>query len=83
MLSSAAKELEFSVHSMSSSQAGYAMRSKSAVSSIKLLTRDEAWGMEKVGGDGASDKAHENEWDVMALLRRACLRVEEGNGRAY
>lgn len=85
MLSSAAKELEFSVHCMSSSQAGYAARSKSAVSSIKLLTRDEAWALEKGGGDGASEKAHENEWDVMALLRRACVRVEgsKGNGRAY
>jgi hypothetical protein len=53
------------------------------VSSVKHLTRDEAWALEQGGGDGASDKVHENEWDIMALLRRACLRVEEGQGRAY
>jgi len=81
VLSSAAKELEFSVHSMSSSQAGYATRSKSAVNSIRRLARDEAWALEQGGGGGcASDKAHDDEWGVIALLRRACLRVEEGKG---
>ena len=78
MLSSTAKELEFSVHSMSSSQAGYAMRSKSAVNSVGRLAQDEAWALEQGAGAGASDKAHEDEWDVVALLRRACLRVGEG-----
>ena len=80
MLSSAAKELEFSVHSMSSSQAGYAMRSKSAVNSVERLARDEAWALEQGAGASASDKAHEDEWDVVALLRRVCLRVGEGKG---
>lgn len=80
VLSSAAKELEFYVHSMSSSQAGYATRSKSAVNSVGRLARDEAWALEQGGGGGSGDKAHEDEWDVVALLRRACLRVEEGKG---
>ena len=62
---------------MSSSQAGYATRSKSAANSVRRLARDEAWAPEQ-GGGGASNKAHEDEWDVMALLRRACLRVEGG-----
>ncbi|KAH9992057.1 P-loop containing nucleoside triphosphate hydrolase protein [Russula vinacea] len=81
VLSSTAKELEFAVHSMSSSQAGYATRSKSAVNSVRRLARDEALAPEQGGGD-AGDKAHEDEWDVMRLLQQACLRVGEGNGRA-
>ena len=72
MLSSAAKELEFSVHSMSASQAGYATRSKSAVNSVRRLASDDAWASsEQVGGHSA----HGDEWDVIALLRRTCLRV--------
>ena len=78
MLSSAAKELEFSVHSMSTSQAGYATRSKSAVNSVRRLAQDDAWTSEQDHGH----TAHEDEWDVIALLRRACLRVEVDNGRA-
>ena len=70
MLSSAAKELEFSIHSMSASQAGYATRSKSAVNSVRRLARDDAWASEQSGGR----TAHEDEWDVIALLRRVCLR---------
>ena len=66
---------------MSSSQAGYATRSKSAVNSVRRLARDEALAPEQGGGD-AGDKAHEDEWDVMRLLQQACLRVGEGNGRA-
>ncbi len=77
VLSSAAKELEFSVHSMSVSQVGYATRSKSAVISVRCLARDEAWASVQ-GGDG--DTAHEDEWNVISLLRRACSRVEVGNG---
>ena len=73
MLSSAAKELEFSVHSMSASQSGYATRSKSAVNSVRRLARDDAWVSSEQGG-GLT--AHECEWDVIALLRRAYMRVE-------
>jgi hypothetical protein len=79
VLSSAAKELEFSVHSMSASQAGYATRSKSSVNSVRRLARDDAWASSEQGGGHI---AHEDEWDIMALLRRACLRVEVDNGRA-
>jgi len=78
VLSSAAKELEFCVHSMSASQAGYATRATSAVNSIKRLTREKAWPREQgVGVDTAYD-----EWDVAAILRRACLRAEGGKERA-
>lgn len=79
MLSSVAKELEFSVHTMSASQAGYATRSKSAVNSVRRLARDDdAWASEQSGGH----TAHGDEWDVIGLLRRACLRVEVDTGRA-
>jgi bloom syndrome protein len=76
VLSSAAKELEFSVHSMSVSQVGYATRSKSAVNSVRRLARDEAWASVQGGGD----TTHEDEWNVISLLRRACSRVEVDNG---
>jgi hypothetical protein len=65
---------------MSASQAGYAPRSKSAVNSVRRLAHDDAWALEQGGGGGSSDKAHEDEWDAVALLRRACLRVEERKG---
>ena len=58
---------------MSASQSGYATRSKSAVNSVRRLARDDAWVSSEQGG-GLT--AHECEWDVMALLRRACMRVE-------
>ncbi|KAF8491239.1 ATP-dependent DNA helicase [Russula emetica] len=67
VLSSAAKELEFSVHTMSASQAGYATRSKSAVNSVRRLARDDTWASSEQGG---SHTVHEDEWDVIALLRR-------------
>jgi hypothetical protein len=79
VLSSAAKELEFSVHSMSASQTGYATRSKSAVNSVRRLARDDAWASSEQSG---GHTAHEDEWDIIALLRRACLRVEVDDGRA-
>ena len=76
MLSSAAKELEFSVHCMSASQAGYAARSSSAVNAIKHLAREEAWPQD-------ADAAHgDDEWNVVETLRRACLRAEGGKARA-
>ncbi|KAH9985046.1 ATP-dependent DNA helicase [Russula compacta] len=77
VLSSAAKELEFSVHSMSASRAGYATRSTSAVNSVKRLAAlEEAWRVELDVGAAA----REDEWDVVAVLQRACLRVEEKAG---
>ena len=45
--STVAKELEFSVHSMSPSQAGYTERSTSAVNSIMHLIREEGWPQEE------------------------------------
>jgi len=78
MLSTAAKELEFSVHSMSASQAGYATRSTSAVNSIMRLAREEAWPHGQGVGVGP---VHDDEWDVVAILRQACLRAEVGKAR--
>ena len=60
---------------MSASQAGYATRSSSAVNAIKRLAKDEAWQQEKgVGVNTARDG--DDEWDIIAILRRACLRAE-------
>jgi hypothetical protein len=71
VLSLAAKELEFAVYCMSVSQAGYGTRSKSAVKSIRCLAREGAW---TSGQDTGA--AHEDEWDVIAILRRAGLDVK-------
>jgi len=72
VLSTVSKELEFSVHSMSASQAGYVTRSSSVVNSIQRLAREEAWTLEH-----GADKAHEDDWDVIGILRRACMKVKE------
>jgi hypothetical protein len=77
VLSTVSKELEFSVHSMSASQTGYATRSNGAVNSIKRLAREEGGVLEH-----GADKAHEDDWDVIGILRRGCLRVKEGKVRA-
>ena len=77
VLSTVSKELEFSVHSMSASQAGYTTRSSSVINSIKRLAREEAWVLEHSAG-----KAHEDDWDVVGILRRECLRVKEGKAGA-
>ena len=64
---------------MSVSQAGYATRAASAVNSIKRLAREEAWPQEQ--GIGV-DTAYDDEWDVVAILRRTCLRAEGGKESA-
>lgn len=56
---------------MSTSQAGYATRSKSVVNFVRRLAQDDVLALEQGGGH----TAYEDEWDVIALLRRACLRV--------
>jgi hypothetical protein len=66
VLSLAAKELEFAVHSMSASQAGYGVRSTSAVNCIKRLAKEGAWTPDQDAG-----VARKDEWDVVAVLRRA------------
>ncbi|KAI0248645.1 P-loop containing nucleoside triphosphate hydrolase protein, partial [Lactifluus subvellereus] len=71
VVSLAAKELEFAVHCMSVSQVGYGTRSKSAVKCIRRLAREGAW---TSGQDTGA--AHEDEWDVIAILRRAGLNVK-------
>jgi hypothetical protein len=62
---------------MSASQAGYETRSSSVVNSIQRLAREEAWIL-----DRGADKAHEDGWDVVGVLRRGCLKVKEGKAGA-
>ena len=71
VLSSAAKELEFAVCSMSASLAGYGTRSASAILGVKRLAREDAW--EAVAGKGR------DEWGVIEILRRASLTMEESS----
>jgi hypothetical protein len=71
VLLSATKELEFAVHSMSASQAGYGARSISAINCIRRLAKEGAW----TSGQDTS-VAHKDEWDVVAILRRAGLSMK-------
>lgn len=73
MLSSAAKELEFAVCSMSASSAGYGTRSASAIIGVKRLAREDAWGA--VAGQGRDGER--DEWGVIDILRRASLTMKE------
>ncbi|KAI0269956.1 ATP-dependent DNA helicase [Gloeopeniophorella convolvens] len=73
ILSSAAKELEFGVHSMSASEAGYATRSAAAVASIKHLSQEEAWA-------SGQDAEYEDERDTIVVLMRVCTSAK-GKGK--
>ncbi len=80
VLSSAAKELEFAVHGMSSSQAGYVIRSTSAIKSVTHLAReDSAWGTAADQGREGVREGKGGEWGVVEILRRASLRAKEGS----
>lgn len=73
MLSSAAKELEFSVCSMSASAVGYGTRSASAIMSVKRLASEDAW---EVAGKGVREGTLD-EWGVVEILRRAFQSAKE------
>jgi hypothetical protein len=78
VLSSAAKELEFAVYSMSASPAGYGLRSASAIKGVKRLAREDAWGA--AGQDRDSRREGEgDEWGVIGILRCAYLRAKESS----
>jgi len=67
---------------MSASQAGYAARSSGAVNAIKHLAREGAWPQDQ-DVDADANAAHgDDEWNVVEILRRACLRAEGGKARA-
>lgn len=77
MLSSAAKELEFAVCSMSVSPAGYGTRSASAIVGVKRLVREEAWGAAAGQGRNGVRGGEGDEWGVIEILRRASLSAKE------
>jgi hypothetical protein len=73
MLSSAAKELEFAICSMSASAAGYGSRSASAIMGVKRLASEDAW---EVAGKGVREGTGD-EWGVIEILRRASQSAKE------
>ena len=77
MLSSAAKELEFAVCSMSVSPVGYGTRSASAIVGVKRLAREEAWWAAEGQGRNSARESEGDEWGVIEILRRASLSAKE------
>ena len=77
MLSSAAKELEFAVCSMSVSSTGYGTRSASAIVGVKRLAREEAWGAAAGKGRNSARESEGDGWGVIEILQRASLSAKE------
>ena len=75
MLSSAAKELEFVVCSMSASPAGYGTRSASVIKGVRRLAREDAW--EGAAGQDRDGVREGDEWGVIGILRRVSLCANE------
>ncbi|KAI9058214.1 ATP-dependent DNA helicase [Trametes sanguinea] len=77
MLSTAARELEFSVHSLCRTAGGYSERAADKVRAVKLLANAEAW----ASGDSA-DEDYEDAREVADTLRQVWVKMRKGKGRA-
>ncbi|KAI0333727.1 ATP-dependent DNA helicase [Cubamyces sp. BRFM 1775] len=78
ILSTAARELEFTVHSLCRTTEGYNERAAEKVRAVKLLSRAEAW-----SGNGGSEE-YEDAREVADTLRQVCQRLcGKGKGRAW
>ena len=77
ILSTAARELEFTVHSLCRTTEGYNERAAEKVRAVKLLPRAEAW-----SGSGGSGE-YEDAREVVDALRQVCQRMcGKGKGKA-
>lgn len=74
MLTSVSEEVECSAQSMCVTSDGYAARLQEAVTSIKLLAREEVW-----GGD---EDEYEDSNDVIAILQRISTSRKKGKRRS-
>ena len=76
VLSTAARELEFSVHCLCRTKEGYAQRAEEKVRAVKNLGRSEAWST-----IGLADEELEDAREVADAMRQVCQRMRKGKGR--
>ncbi|KAI8994156.1 ATP-dependent DNA helicase [Trametes punicea] len=81
ILSTAARELEFSAHSLCRTTDGYRERAAGKVRAIKLLAQPQTWNA-ATGSDAALDEEYEDAREVADTLRKVCARLCKGKGRA-
>ena len=79
VLANVARELEFSVHSLCRTTAGYGERATGQIRAVKMLARQDAW--TGTGTAAASDEDLEDARDVVDVIRQTCERVRKGKGR--
>ncbi|KAL7280050.1 hypothetical protein ACG7TL_006464 [Trametes sanguinea] len=77
MLSTTARELEFSVHSLCRTAGGYSERAADKVRAVKLLANAEAW-----ASGSSADEDYEDAREVADILRQVCVRIRKGKSRA-
>ncbi|TFY83198.1 hypothetical protein EWM64_g814 [Hericium alpestre] len=76
VVSAVAQELEFSVHSMSSTEKGYQTRSRATIAAAKAMAKMEAW-------EAAGDEEFEEAQEVVAVFKRLCKSSKShGKSRA-
>ncbi|KAM5533615.1 hypothetical protein V8D89_012728 [Ganoderma adspersum] len=73
VLSSVARELEFSVHSLCRTTDGYKERASGQINAVSLLARKEAWA-------STVDDDLEDAREVADVIRQTCERVRKGKG---
>ncbi|KAA1469721.1 ATP-dependent DNA helicase [Dentipellis sp. KUC8613] len=67
IVSSVAQQLEFSVHSMSSTADGYSIRAQATVAAVKMLPNFRVWDDDSAMGDDFDDAR-----EVVGVFRRLC-----------
>ena len=72
VLAAVVKDLEWSIHSMSSTEMGYADRLATMTAHVKLLRRPEAWD----DGDGYDDEL-EDVREIAGVIRSAASRKQK------
>ncbi|PIL22391.1 transporter [Ganoderma sinense ZZ0214-1] len=73
VLSSVARELEFGVHSLCRTTAGYEERASRQIKAVSMLSQKGAW-------TGVADDDLEDAREVADALRQTCERVRKGKG---
>ncbi len=75
VLSCVARELEFGVHSLCRTTAGYEERAAGQIAAVSALARKEVW----TGAVGGSDDL-EDAREVADAIRQTCERARKGKG---
>lgn len=82
ILSSVARELEFTVHSLCRTEDGYRERAEEKVRAVRALARAEVWVGAGAGASaGRDDEELEDAREVVDVVRRVCQRAQNGKIR--